>query len=133
MTKRWFQLAVMTAALVVTGSATGSGQTLATARVMREKLTRSQQILAAIMTSDFAALERETAALVRLTESQRWSALRTPEYLTQSSAFVRAATDLAAAARRHDLDAAATQFTVLTGKCFDCHRYVKSQRIAGGR
>jgi hypothetical protein len=102
-----------------------------TGRVMRQKLAHSQKILEAILTSDFALLERESAALAKVTESPAWaSALRGPEYVRQSEAFLRVLRELGAAARAHDLDLAAQEYTALTLTCFNCHRHMKDQRIA---
>ena len=106
------------------------GQTPATRRVMREKLTHSQRILEAILTSDFALLERETTALTRVTETAAWQALRSPEYLRQSEAFLAANRALNEAAKTRDLDGAAQLYSSLTMSCFACHRHMKDSRLA---
>jgi cytochrome c556 len=121
---------VVILALVALSGATVPGQTPATGRVMRDKLTHSQKMLEAIMTSDFALLDRESAELARATEAPGWFVFNSPEYLRQSAAFLHAVQDLAAAAKDRDLDAAATHYTTLMRSCFDCHRYMKNQRIA---
>ena len=105
-------------------------QTPATGRLMRQKLGHSQKVLEAIMTSDFALLERESAALEQATKAPAWAALLSPEYMRQSAAFIRAAQDLRDAAKRHDLDGAASSYVSLTLTCFQCHRYIKDQRVA---
>jgi hypothetical protein len=105
-----------------------------TGRVMREKLAHSQKILEGILASDFGLLERESAALVRITESPAWtSALRGPEYVRQSEAFLKVLRELEDSARTRDLDTAAQQYTAMTMACFNCHRYMKGQRIASLR
>ena len=58
-------------------------------RVMREKLVRSQAILAAVIKSDWAALDRESRALALATRDPAWSVLTSPEYLRQSDAFMK--------------------------------------------
>ena len=105
-------------------------QTPATGRLMRQKLAHSQKVLEAIMTSDFALLERESAALEQATKAPAWAVLLSPEYMRQSGAFLRAAQDLRDAAKRHDLDGAASSYVSLTLTCFQCHRYIKDRRIA---
>lgn len=105
-------------------------QTQATGRVMREKLTHSQRILEALMTSDFTLLERESAELQKVTESQAWAVFNSPEYIGHTAAFLRASRDLSAAAKARDLDAADLHYMSLTLSCFQCHRYVKIMRIA---
>ena len=105
-------------------------QTPATGRLMRLKLAHSQKILEAILTSDFALLDRESSALAQATKSPAWSVLYSPEYNRQSGAFLRAIDDLRDAANGMDLDGAASSYMSLTLTCFQCHRYMKSKRIA---
>jgi len=106
-------------------------QTPATGRLMRQKLAHSQKILEAILTSDFALLDRESAALAEATKSPAWSVLLySPEYIRQSGAFLRALDDLRDAAKGRDLDGAASNYVSLTLTCFQCHRYMKNRRLA---
>ena len=121
---------VLVGALLAGSVATVPAQTPETGRLMRDKLTHSQRILEAIMTSDFASLQRESAAMVRATELPAWSVLKSPEYLRQSAAFVRANQDLQEAAQARDLDAAALDYMALTLTCFQCHKHIKGKRIA---
>ena len=97
---------------------------------MRQKLGLSQRLLEAILTSNFAALEEQSAALARMTEAPGWTVLKTPEYRRYSEAFVKATDDLRASARDRDLDAAALHYTALAMSCYQCHRYIKNARIA---
>jgi len=89
--------------------------------------TSSSQTVA---TSDLDTLEREAGALERLTGQPGWSVLTTPEYRHGSTAFVNATAKLVAAANERDLDAAAERYTAVTTACYQCHRYLKSARIA---
>lgn len=59
---------LLVAAMLAVSVATVPAQTAGTGRVMRDKLTHAQKIMEAIMTSDFALLDQEGAALVRATE-----------------------------------------------------------------
>jgi len=97
---------------------------------MREKLGHSQKILEAILSSNFALLDRESTALAKVTDLPAWSALKGPEYLRQSEAFLKALRALRESAKDHDLDAAAQQYNALTTSCFACHRYMKDRRLA---
>ena len=106
------------------------GQTPALHRVMREKLDHAQRILAAVVTSDWATLERESGELARAADDPAWTVLKTPEYKRESDAFLRATRDLLNAAKQHDLDAASTAEIALTTSCVQCHRYVARQRVA---
>jgi hypothetical protein len=97
---------------------------------MQQKLELSHHVLEAVMTSDCDALERDSNALARLTEKPGWMVLTTPEYVRYSGAFVNAVQELSAAARDHDLDAAAIRYASMTMACYQCHRYVKNSRVA---
>jgi hypothetical protein len=117
--------------IVLASVSSSPGQTAATARVMREKLTHTQAILRALMVSDLKSLEEESTALARLTRAEGWRVLTAPEYLRQSAAFEQAALDLVEAAKQKDLDAAAVGYTSMTMRCYQCHRYLKGVRRAG--
>ena len=116
--------------LVVVSGWDGAAQTPSTRRVMREKLGHSQKILEAILSSNFALLERESAALAKATEAPAWNALKSPEYLKESEAFLKALRELTDAAKEYDLDAAAVRYNALTTSCFACHRHMKDRRLA---
>lgn len=123
----WAGAVAVTTSLAVSNS---SAQTTALSRVMRQKLEQSQGMLAAVVTSNWADLERRSEALVRVTSDPAWAVLNTPEYARQSQAFLRAAQDLIDAAKRRDLDAAPLAYASLTLSCVQCHRYVARARIA---
>jgi hypothetical protein len=121
---------MMILALVVVSGLEVPAQTPATGRLMRLKLAHSQKILEAILTSDFALLDRESSALAQVTKSPAWSVFYSPEYIRQSGAFLRAIDDLRDAAKSMDLDGAASNYVSLTLTCFQCHRYMKNKRLA---
>jgi len=110
---------------------TSPGQTPRTRTVMRTKLVHTQKILEALMTSNYAALERETNALARVTETPEWAELKTSELYAYTKRFLEATQQLADAARQRDLDRAAKQYGELTTACYECHKYRKGVRIAG--
>jgi len=124
------RLAAVLAAIAISGGP-ALAQTPATGRVMREKLGHSQKILEAILTSNFAQLERESAALAKATESSAWTVLKGPEYITQSERFLKSLRDLEEAAKTRDLDAAMKDYQSLTTSCYGCHRFMKDKRLAG--
>jgi hypothetical protein len=126
--KTIFRLSLVVAFLVVSGSPV-PGQQAQIHAVMREKLAHSQKVLEAIVTADLSALQSHSTALIRATESPAWSVLKSPEYIRQSTAFLRAAEDLVASAGRRDLDSAALNYVQLTLSCVECHRYIRNRRI----
>src|SRR5215470_16975045 len=101
--KMRFVLMLGTIALAVSmGAATVEAQSVALKKVMQQKLEHSQLILAAVVTSNWIEMERQSRSLLDLTNDSAWMVLKTPEYAKQSQAFVRAAEDLVDAARRKD-------------------------------
>ena len=129
-TRDWrFIVAVALAGSVWAGVV--AGQTVALKRVMQMKLEQSQQILGAMVTSNWAELQRHSEALQQLTRDPAWAVLTTPEYVRQTTAFLRASEDLVDAAKRRDGEAAPLAYVSLTMSCVQCHRYVARARIAG--
>ena len=123
---------VLVAVIAVALESGLQAQTVALNRVMRQKLVDAQGVLAAVVTSNWSELDRRSKALVKATEDPAWLVLRSPEYVKQSEAFVRAANDLADAAERRDADGAPLAYATLTMRCVQCHRFVARARLVGG-
>ncbi len=70
----------------LTAASIASAQTIALNRVMQQKLDHSQAILAAVVTSNWADLQRHSEALVQLTADPAWTVMKSLEYATQSQA-----------------------------------------------
>lgn len=119
-----------TTALIVAFLSRAEGQTEQTKQVMQQKLAQSQQLLGALVTSNWAALTQRTQALESLTRQPGWQFLQTPEYRTYTTAFEKGTQALAAAAQQRDQRTAATAYTQLVNSCVECHRYVARARIA---
>ena len=126
-----FIAAIAGALLIAWPPPPARAQTPRTRTVMRTKLVHTQKILEALMTSDYAALERESAALSKITETPEWSELKTAELYAYTKKFLDATHALADAARQRDLDGAAKRYGELTTACYECHKYRKGIRIAG--
>lgn len=127
-TTRWILTLALTAVLGISASA---DQTPGLSRVMRAKLGHSQAILAAVITSDWKALDRESRALALAVRDPAWGfALTEPEYLRQSDAFSRALQDLIEVSARRDLEKAGDAQLALTKSCVQCHLYMTRRRMA---
>jgi len=122
-------LSALIAAFALLASS-ADAQTVRTGRLMQEKLLHSQRILAALTTSNYDLLQRETRGLIRITENPVWKELITPELRPFTGDFTKALADLAAASDRRDYDAAGASYTALTSACFACHKHVMNTRIA---
>jgi hypothetical protein len=118
---------------VTVATASSSGQTVRLNKVMRAKLDHSQRILEAVVTSNWAQLDRESRALAQSTKDPAWTVLDTPEYRRHTAVFVRAIDDLVEAAKLRDLEAASLGFISLSTSCVSCHRYRARARIVTER
>ena len=127
-TVRWRLIGVVVMAAV--WATPVAAQTVALERVMRAKLGHAQQLLADVVTSNWAGIEQHSEALQRATKDPAWEVLMTPEYVRQTAAFLRASDDLLDAAKRRDLDATPLAYVSLTMSCVQCHRYVARMRVA---
>ena len=122
-----------TIAMVVTILSSAEGQTVQTKQVMQQKLAQSQQLLGAVVTSNWAALTQRTQALESLTRQPGWQVLQTPEYRNYTAAFEKAMQALTTAAQQRDQRTAAKAYNELVNSCVECHRYVARSRIATDR
>ncbi len=123
---------VVAAGICLTLAGVSTAQTARTPRLMREKLLHSQRILAALTTSDYGLLERETQALAAITKSPVWTELITPDLRPYTTGFSKALADLSAASQRRDYDSAGASYGTLVASCIECHKHVAKSRIAQG-
>ena len=110
-----------------------AAQTQQTNRVMRQKLAESQQMLGALVTSDWRALASHSQALQMLTMQPGWDVMRLPEYHNYTTAFQKAIQAVADAAGTRDQRKALTAYNALVSSCVECHRYVARARIASAK
>ena len=127
MTRKWLTVAGLVAlwGFVVTPA---QGPDLNT--VMVRKLDHAQEILKAVVTSDWVRLETHSRELEQLTRDPRWMILQYHEYRRHSDAFVGAVQELHRAAAQRDLEAAPRAYVEMTLRCVDCHRYLARERVA---
>ena len=98
-------------------------------QVMRRKLEASEQLLAALVTSNWVALDRHSRALKSLTADPGWDQMRLPEFQKHSAAFVQSSDALIEAAGRRDQREALAAYNGVVTSCVECHRYVSRARI----
>jgi hypothetical protein len=124
---RWCAIVFLAAFM---GVSTSADQTAQLNKVMRAKLGHSQAILAAVITSDWASLDRESRALALAVRDPVWTAALTqPELIRQSDAFSRALQDLIEASSRRNLEEAGNAQLMLTATCVRCHLEITRRRI----
>ena len=71
--------------------------------------------------------------LALLAQDANWRVFQTPEYRHHSADFQRIAGDLTKAAKARNGDAAALAYVQLTMSCVNCHKYVRSVRMASAK
>jgi hypothetical protein len=107
-----------------------AAQTTQTKQVMRQKLAQSQQLLAALVTSNWASLASGSRNLEALTRQPGWDVLRLPEYNMRTLAFQRAVQALDDASKQRDQRTALTAYNGLVASCVECHNFIARSRIA---
>src|SRR4029453_1535291 len=117
-------------AVVLLTMPTMADQTVPLKGVMGEKLAHSQAILGAVVTSDWATLDRESRALFKATNDPAWIMMTAPEYLRYREAFQSALHQLILASAKRDLETAAEAQIELTRSCVQCHKYLTRRRVA---
>jgi hypothetical protein len=121
-------LAVILLLAFAAGYSSAQNPTLKT--VMHEKLANAQGLLEAVVTADYAAIDRGTNALSQISETEiaTWQVGASPEYRKQAMSFVRSVQGLHDAAAKRDIDAALSEYTTLISSCTRCHAHVRSMR-----
>lgn len=95
---------------------------------MRKKLTAAEQILEGLTMENAALMTQGARQLVDMTSSDQWKVKDDLVFRQLSSDFQRSATALRDSAG--DFDSAATKWMETTKKCLDCHKHLRSIRLA---
>jgi cytochrome c553 len=100
--------------------------------IMRTKLSNTQVLLKAIVTTDYGEIDRAAAALSRISEAEivSWQSPPRAEYTDQAMLFMTSVTEIRAAAKRHDIQAVGDEYSTLVSTCIRCHTYVRDARLA---
>jgi cytochrome c556 len=97
---------------------------------MRVKLGHSQAVLDGLVTENFDRIEQNAAAMVLLTKAEQWKVSNDPQFMQYSNEFLRVTTQLAAQAKKKNLDGASLAYVELTMNCIECHRFVRDRLYA---
>lgn len=122
--------AVVAASLFTIAGHSADAQPNKVAAFMQLKLNHSQKLLEGIALEDFALIEKHAQALSTLSRDEMWQVYQTPEYLQYSAEFRRSADEVAAAAKKQNVDGAALAYVGMTLQCVHCHKHVRDVRMA---
>ena len=121
--------ALIVAGLLAVATQTSAQIPLKTA--MHEKLANAQQLMRAVITGDYAAVERYSRSLGRISETEigSWQARANPDYTRNAEFFLLSVKGLRDAAAKHDRNAANEEYLNLLSSCVHCHAYVRDLRM----
>lgn len=116
--------------VAVLGTAGPSAQSPNLKAEMRAKLTNAQQLLGAVVTADYAGIDRYADRLSRIsyTEIASWQSSSQPEYVRQAEAFLLSVKGLRDAAAQRNMASASAEYTALVSSCVQCHATVRQSR-----
>lgn len=97
--------------------------------LMKRKLELGQQLLGSLSLNDLAAASKQAQGLIKLRKDPNWRALKTDMYKALSEEFERAAEGISKAAKDKNLESAKLYYLGLTMTCFNCHAYVRDQKL----
>ena len=103
--------------------------------IMRTKLSNTQSLLKAIVTTDYKEIDRAADALSRINEMEivSWQTSPKREYTRQAMLFMTAVDDLRDASKRHDIEGVGAAYSTLITTCVHCHAFVRDARSASLR
>ena len=108
---------VLLTQIVTTPPSFAAGQSTQTAQVMHAKLEHSGQLLAALVTSDWASFGHHARALQDVTTKPGWDVLRLPEFNKYTNAFQHSTEALVTAADARDQRSALRRTTARRELC----------------
>ncbi len=115
----------------VTAASALPGFKATTKDAMKRKLQHAQKTLEAVAMENYGEIQKNADALIRLSETEDWHALRTDEYRLFSDEFRRNVVSLQKAAKARNIDAASLAYVQMTITCVNCHKYVRGkQKVA---
>jgi hypothetical protein len=100
--------------------------------IMPTKLSNTQVLLKAIVTTDYKEIDRAAVALTRISESEivSWQNPPKREYTDQAMLFMISVDDLREASRKRDIEGVGAAYSNLITTCVHCHAFVRDARVA---
>jgi hypothetical protein len=100
--------------------------------IMRTKLSNTQALLKAIVTTDYKEIDRAAAGLARINEMEivSWQNPPKREYAQQAMLFMSSVEDLRQASAQRDIEGVGAAYSTLITTCVHCHAFVRDARSA---
>lgn len=92
---------------------------------MKQKLSASQNVLAALTRADFPAIDKNAKSMIAVGHLEKWVRADAPGYKTMLADFDYANKSLVLAAKERNLDRATVAYLQLTLSCVNCHTLVR--------
>lgn len=97
---------------------------------MKQKLALSQSVLEGIALEDYDQILVNARKLVAMSHEGAWKVVDGTEYAEHSANFRRQAEALVKAANLASVDAATLAYVKMTMSCVECHKYVRTKKVA---
>ena len=98
--------------------------------LMRQKLSATQGALEAVMREDFEQLHEVSLQMVALSRKEVWEQMASPRFVQDTADFVATVEFMDRMAEARDTEGVTLGFVRLTMACADCHRHMRTPKIA---
>jgi hypothetical protein len=98
--------------------------------LMKQKLTAAQGALEAISRDDFEQLHNVATQMIALSHKEIWEQMASPRFVQDTADFLAAVEFMDRMAEARDADGANLGFVRLTMSCANCHRHMRSPKVA---
>lgn len=97
---------------------------------MKAKLGAISAAMEAASTDNFSAVEQAGMDLIQLSKQAAWNRHANAAYLQDTADFVQSAKFMMRMAAAEDSQGVASSFGAVANACFNCHRHVRSPKVA---
>jgi len=99
-------------------------------KFMTQKLAAAQRALEGVAREDHELIQKSTAEMIDLSRQAAWEQMASYRFVQDTTDFVAAADFLSRMADAKDAEGTSLGFMRLTMTCTNCHRHVRTARVA---
>ena len=100
------------------------------AKFMAKKLAAAQRALEGVSREDFELIRETTTEMIELSRHEAWEQMASARFVQDTVDFVTAGEFLNRMAEAKDAEGSSLGFMRLTMTCTNCHRHVRSSKVA---